>query len=97
VAASSDFWKNGPRRAGGEPGQRISRLGFDGRGTMAFVIQLHVALACFVWIAALWSNSAAALPSVSRSGSLVDFEEPTATAAGAKQGVLASSHAQTST
>jgi cytochrome c oxidase assembly protein subunit 15 len=143
--------------AGGEPGQRISRLGFDGRGTMDFVIHrhseialafgvlavlvwllaryraarpevrratnlicvllalqgvvgavqyethlptelvwVHVALACFVWIAALWTNSAAALPSPSRSPSVVGFEEPTATATGAKQGVLASSRARTS-
>ena len=110
--------------AGGEPGQRISRLTFDGRGTMDFVIHrhseiaiafgllalalwalahyrdanaevrrattvtctllaaqgvvgavqyethlptelvwVHVSLACLVWIAALWTCSAAALPS----------------------------------
>jgi heme a synthase len=110
--------------AGGEPGQRISRLDFDGRGTMDFVIHrhseiaavfgvlalflwvlarergassevrrastltcvllgiqgvvgavqyetrlptelvwVHVALACLVWIAALWTHSAAAAAS----------------------------------
>jgi heme a synthase len=139
--------------AGGEPGQRISRLTFDGRGTMDFVIHrhselaiafgvlaigvwllarfrgaspevrraatltalllaaqgvvgvvqyethlptelvwVHVALACFVWIAALWTNSAAALPSVSSSPSLADFQQPSAAAAGAQAGVLASSN-----
>jgi cytochrome c oxidase assembly protein subunit 15 len=139
--------------AGGEPGQRISRLTFHGRGTMDFVIHrhselaiafgvlaigvwllarfrasgpevrrattltalllavqgvvgviqyethlptelvwVHVALACFVWIAALWTNSAAALPSVSSSRSVVGFEQPTAAAASAKPGVLASSN-----
>jgi heme a synthase len=141
---------------GGEPGQRISRLTFDGRGTMDFVIHrhselaiafgvlaigvwllarfrgaspevrrattltalllavqgvvgvvqyethlptelvwVHVALACFVWIAALWTNSAAGLPSVSSSPSVIGFEGPTAPAAGAKPGVLAPSPALT--
>jgi cytochrome c oxidase assembly protein subunit 15 len=118
IFAGSAATAAGPH-AGGEPGQRISRLGFDGRGTMDFVIHrhseiaavfgllaiflwvlarergasaevrrastltcvllgvqgvvgavqyethlptelvwVHVALACFVWIAALWTHSA---------------------------------------
>ncbi len=39
--------------AGGEPGQRISRLTFDGRGTMDFVIHRHSELAIAFGILAL--------------------------------------------
>jgi cytochrome c oxidase assembly protein subunit 15 len=159
--------------AGGEPGQRISRLSFDGRATMDFVIHrhseialafgvialalwalarrrgagtevrrattltclllaaqgavgavqyethlpselvwVHVTLACLVWIAALWTNSAAELPSatVSRTFAAEPGRDgpaspaaPAATAgatlaaSGAGEGVLSSPHAPAST
>ncbi len=151
--------------AGGEPGQRISRLTFDGRGTMDFVIHrhseiaiafgllalvlwalahyreasaevrrattvtcvllatqgvvgavqyethlptelvwVHVALACLVWIAALWTCSAAALPAAGTATSLahehavgpgVNGTAPNAV--GASEGLLASPQAPAST
>ncbi len=42
--------------AGGSPGQRINRLGFDGRGTMDFVIHRHaeIALAFSLLSVGLW-------------------------------------------
>jgi heme a synthase len=46
--------------AGGEPGQRISRLVFDGRGTMDFVIHRHseIAIAFGVLALLLWGLAA---------------------------------------
>src|SRR5271165_2040505 len=42
--------------AGGEPGQKINRLSFDGRGTMDFVIHRHAEIALLFSLAsvALW-------------------------------------------
>ena len=42
--------------AGGSPGQKINRLGFDGRGTMDFVIHRHaeIALAFSLGAVAIW-------------------------------------------
>jgi heme a synthase len=42
--------------AGGSPGQKINRLGFDGRGTMDFVIHRHgeIALAFSLAAVAIW-------------------------------------------
>jgi cytochrome c oxidase assembly protein subunit 15 len=154
--------------AGGEPGQRISRLGFDGRATMDFVIHrhseialafgvlalalwalarvrrgstevrtattltclllaaqgvvgavqyethlptelvwVHVSLACLVWVAALWTTSAAGLPSTTATNALsgespregaASSDAPASVGAGvARDGVLASPHAPVST
>jgi cytochrome c oxidase assembly protein subunit 15 len=146
--------------AGGEPGQRISRLTLDGRGTMDFVIHrhseialafgvlavvlwvlarqrgartevrraatltclllaaqgivgavqyethlptelvwFHVALACLVWIAALWTSSAAGLPSAGAPAAISAPPEAAtgAAALGTREGVLATPHAPAST
>jgi heme a synthase len=57
--------------AGGEPGQRINRLDFDGRGTMDFVIHRHAEIAFVFSLAAvgLWwlARRRAAAPIVRRS------------------------------
>jgi len=57
--------------AGGEPGQRINRLSFDGRGTMDFVIHRHAEIAFVFSVAAvgLWwlARRRAAAPMVRRS------------------------------
>jgi cytochrome c oxidase assembly protein subunit 15 len=147
--------------AGGEPGQRISRLAFDGRSTMDFVIHrhseiaiafgvialalwalaryrgagqevrrattvaclllaaqgvvgaaqyethlptelvwVHVALACLVWIAALWANSAAGLPSPRSAAAAVSSLDRVPAAgvngAGVGEGVLASAQTRAS-
>ncbi|MGO9247798.1 MAG: COX15/CtaA family protein [Solirubrobacteraceae bacterium] len=57
--------------AGGEPGQKINRLDFDGRGTMDFVIHRHAEIAFVFSIAAvaLWwlARRRPAAPMVQRS------------------------------
>jgi cytochrome c oxidase assembly protein subunit 15 len=57
--------------AGGEPGQHINRLNFDGRGTMDFVIHRHAEIAFVFSLAAvgLWwlARRRAATPMVRRS------------------------------
>jgi heme a synthase len=57
--------------AGGEPGQKINRLSFDGRGTMDFVIHRHAEIALVFSLAAvvLWwlARRRAAAPMVRRS------------------------------
>jgi len=57
--------------AGGEPGQKINRLSFDGRGTMDFVIHRHAEIALVFSLAAvaLWwlARRRAAAPAVRRS------------------------------
>src|SRR5271154_4523586 len=40
--------------AGGSPGQKINRLGFDGRGTMDFVIHRHAEIAFVFSVAAVF-------------------------------------------
>jgi len=56
---------------GGEPGQKINRLSFDGRGTMDFVIHRHAEIAFLFGLAALalwWlARRRAAAPMVQRS------------------------------
>jgi len=57
--------------AGGEPGQKINRLDFDGRGTMDFVIHRHaeIAFAFSVLAVGLWwlARRRAAAPALQRS------------------------------